>query len=74
VIAAYDGNNLDKAPRIFERAIKRRPRVRDRRSAPAQLLQGVPLEVAQQLSRTLAGISTAAQLTGTMPEIVTRPN
>jgi hypothetical protein len=35
----------------------------------------MPLEVAQQLSRTLAGtISTAAQITGTMPEIVTRRN
>ena len=35
----------------------------------------MPLEMAQQLSRTLAGsISKAAQLTGTMPEIVLRPN
>ena len=35
----------------------------------------MPLEMAQQLSRTLAGsVSRAAQLTGTMPEIVTRPN
>jgi hypothetical protein len=35
----------------------------------------MPLEMAQQLSRTLAGtISTAAQITGTMPEIVTRRN
>ena len=35
----------------------------------------MPLEMAQQLSRTLAGsVSKAAQLTGTMPEIVIRPN
>ena len=35
----------------------------------------MPLEMAQQLSRTLAGtVSKAAQLTGTVPEIVTRPN
>ena len=35
----------------------------------------MPMEMAQQLSRTLAGsVSRAAQLTGTMPEIVTRPN
>ena len=33
------------------------------------------LEMAQQLSRTLAGsVSKVAQLTGTMPEIVIRPN
>jgi hypothetical protein len=31
--------------------------------------------MAQQLSRTLAGsVSKAAQVTSTMPEIVTRPN
>jgi hypothetical protein len=35
----------------------------------------MPLEMAQQLSRTLAGsVSKAAQLTVTMPEIVARPN
>ena len=35
----------------------------------------MPLEMAQQLSRTLAGsVSKAGQLTVTMPEIVTRPN
>ena len=35
----------------------------------------MPLEMAQQLSRTLAGsVSKAGQLAGTMPEIVTRPN
>ena len=35
----------------------------------------MPLEMAQQLSRTLTGtVSKATQLTGTMPEIVTRPN
>ena len=35
----------------------------------------MPLEMAQQLSRTLAGtVSKAAQPIGTMPEIVTRPN
>jgi hypothetical protein len=35
----------------------------------------MPLEMAQQLSRTLAGsVSKAAQVTSTMPEIVTRPN
>jgi hypothetical protein len=35
----------------------------------------MPLEMAQQLSRTLAGtFSKPTQLTGTMPEIVTRPN
>jgi hypothetical protein len=35
----------------------------------------MPLEMAQQLSRTLAGtVSKAAPLTGTMPELVTRPN
>jgi len=35
----------------------------------------MPLEMAQQSSRTLAGsVSKAAQVTSTMPEIVTRPN
>ena len=35
----------------------------------------MPLEMAQQLSRTLAGtVIKPAQLTGTMPEIVTRLN
>ena len=35
----------------------------------------MPLEMAQQLSRTLASsASKAAQLTGTMPETVIRPN
>ena len=35
----------------------------------------MPLEMAQQLSRTLAGtFSKPAQPIGTMPEIVTRPN
>ena len=35
----------------------------------------MPLEMAQELSRTLAGsVSKAAQVTSTMPEIVTRPN
>jgi hypothetical protein len=35
----------------------------------------MPLEMAQQLSRTLAGgVSKAGQPTVTMPEIVTRPN
>ena len=35
----------------------------------------MPLEMAQQLSRTLAGsVSKAAELRVTVPEIVTRPN
>ena len=35
----------------------------------------MPLEMARQLFRVLAGtVSKATQLTGTMPEIVTRPN
>jgi hypothetical protein len=35
----------------------------------------IPLEMAHQLSRTLAGsVSKPAQLTGTMPETFTRPN
>ena len=60
------------------------------RPSPKELLKGstapefhaivacrlvMPLEMAQQLSRTLTGtVSKATQLTGTMPEIVTRPN
>ena len=35
----------------------------------------MPVEMAQQLSRTLSGaVRNAAQPTSTMPEIVTRPN
>jgi hypothetical protein len=60
------------------------------RPNPKELLQGstapkfqaivacrlvMPLEMAQQLSRTLANsVSKAVQITGTMPEIVIRPN